>query len=109
MLHGHIFEFDDPYNLQATLRAGNEELFPLGNGETGHATKSSLLTFDDPYAYQAAGARGGEVEFLVTEGTKASSTPSWCRSILDRLWMQQGYDSLPRLARTVNRSATCGD
>jgi AraC-like DNA-binding protein len=32
MPHGHVFEFDDPYNLQATLRAGNYEVFPLGKG-----------------------------------------------------------------------------
>ena len=30
MPHGHVFEFDDPYRLQATLRAGNYEVFPLG-------------------------------------------------------------------------------
>ena len=32
MPHGHVFEFDDPYNLQATLRAGNYEVLPLGKG-----------------------------------------------------------------------------
>src|SRR5258708_7449804 len=32
MPHGHVFEFDDPYRLQATLRAGNYEVFPLGRG-----------------------------------------------------------------------------
>jgi len=32
MPHGRFFEFDDPYNLQATLRAGNYEVFPLAKG-----------------------------------------------------------------------------
>ena len=32
MPHGRVFEFDDPYNLQATLRAGNFEVLPLGKG-----------------------------------------------------------------------------
>ena len=32
MPHGRVFEFDDPYNLQATLRAGNYEVLPLGKG-----------------------------------------------------------------------------
>jgi AraC-like DNA-binding protein len=32
MPHGRVFEFDDPYNLQATLRAGNYEVFPLSKG-----------------------------------------------------------------------------
>jgi hypothetical protein len=32
MSHGHVFEFDDPYKLQATLRAGNYEVVPLGKG-----------------------------------------------------------------------------
>ena len=32
MPHGRVFEFDDPYNLQATLRAGSYEVFPLGKG-----------------------------------------------------------------------------
>jgi len=32
MPHRRVFEFDDPYNLQATLRAGTYEVFPLGKG-----------------------------------------------------------------------------
>jgi AraC-like DNA-binding protein len=33
MPHGNVFEFDDPYNLQATLsRGGNYEVLPLGKG-----------------------------------------------------------------------------
>jgi len=32
MPHGRVFEFDDPYNLQATLRAGNYEVLPLAKG-----------------------------------------------------------------------------
>jgi AraC-like DNA-binding protein len=61
--------------------------------------QSSLLTFDDPYAYQAA-VRAAEVEFLVTD--KGKFDAELVQIDLDRLWMQQGYDSLPRLARTVN-------
>jgi hypothetical protein len=33
MPHGRVFEFDDPYNLQATLRAGNYEVLPLARGK----------------------------------------------------------------------------
>jgi AraC-like DNA-binding protein len=33
MPHSRVFEFDDPYNLQATLRAGNYEVFPLAKGD----------------------------------------------------------------------------
>jgi AraC-like DNA-binding protein len=32
MPHGRVFEFDDPYSLQATLRAGNYEVLPLAKG-----------------------------------------------------------------------------
>ena len=32
MSYGRVFEFDDPYRLQATLRAGSYEVFPLGKG-----------------------------------------------------------------------------
>src|SRR5262245_13134152 len=32
MPQGRVFEFDDPYKLQATLRAGTYEVFPLAKG-----------------------------------------------------------------------------
>jgi AraC-like DNA-binding protein len=61
--------------------------------------QSRLLTFDDPYAYQAA-VRAAEVELLVTD--KGKFDAELVQIDLDRLWMQQGYDSLPRLARAAN-------
>jgi hypothetical protein len=61
--------------------------------------QSRSFTFDDPYAYQAV-VRSAEVEVLVT-GT-GNSKPRWCGLNLDHLWMAQGWDSLPRLARTAN-------
>ena len=61
--------------------------------------QSRLLIFDDPYAYQAA-VRAAEVEFLVTD--KGKFDAELVQIDLDRLWMQQGYDSLPRLARCAN-------
>ena len=61
--------------------------------------QSRLLTFDDPYAYQAA-VRAAEVElFLVTD--KGKFDAELVQVDLDRLWMQQGYDSLPRLSRAA--------
>ena len=60
--------------------------------------QSRFLTFDDPYAYQAA-VRAAEVEFLVT--AKGKFDAELVQIDLDRLWMQQGYDSLPRLARAA--------
>ena len=60
---------------------------------------SRLLTFDDPYAYQAA-VRAAEVELLVTG--KGRFDAELAQIDLDHLWMQQGYDSLPRLARSAN-------
>jgi AraC-like DNA-binding protein len=60
---------------------------------------SRLLTFDDPYAYQAA-VRAAEVELLVTG--KGRFNAELVQIDLDRLWMQHGYDSLPRLARSAN-------
>ena len=61
--------------------------------------QSRLLTFDDPYAYQAA-VRAAEVEVLVTG--KGKFDAELVQIDLDHLWMQHGYDSLPRLARSVN-------
>ena len=61
--------------------------------------QSRLLTFDDPYAYQAA-VRAAEVEVLVTG--KGKFDAQLVQIDLDRLWLQQGYGSLPRLARSAN-------
>ena len=61
--------------------------------------QSHFLTFDDPYAYQAA-VRAAEVDLLVTG--KGKFDAELAQIDLDRLWMQQGYDSLPRLARAVS-------
>jgi AraC-like DNA-binding protein len=60
---------------------------------------SRLLAFDDPYAYQAA-VRAAEVEVLVTD--KGRFEAALVQIDLDHLWMQQGYDSLPRIARAAN-------
>jgi AraC-like DNA-binding protein len=44
MPHGRVFEFDDPYNLQATLRAGNYEVLPLDKGSFN--SKMTRIDFD---------------------------------------------------------------
>ena len=61
--------------------------------------QSRSFTFDDPYAYQAA-VRAAEVEVLVTGTGKFEA--EMVLVDLDHLWMAQGWDSLPRLARTAN-------
>ena len=61
--------------------------------------QSRSCTFDDPYAYQAV-VRSAEVEVLVTGTGKFEA--EMVLVDLDHLWMAQGRDSLPRLARTAN-------
>jgi hypothetical protein len=61
--------------------------------------QSRSFTFDDPYAYQAV-VRSAEVEVLVTGTGKFEA--EMVLVDLDHLWMAQGWDSLPRLARTAN-------
>src|SRR5215831_13663785 len=47
MPHGRVFEYDDPYNLQATFRAGRYEVFPLANSSF-HA-ELTRVDFEHPW------------------------------------------------------------
>jgi AraC-like DNA-binding protein len=61
--------------------------------------QSRIFSFDDPYHYQSA-VRAANVEFLVTSGGafKAELT----QIDFDRLWIQRGYDSLPRIINAAH-------
>jgi len=59
---------------------------------------SAILTFTDPHEYQAA-VRASDAKFIVTAPGKYRAELT--RINLHRLWMQRGWDSLPRVAHTA--------
>jgi hypothetical protein len=60
-------------------------------------TLSRVLTFADPYAFQEA-VRVANVELIVTD--KGDFHGELTQVDLDRLWMQRGFDNLPRIIRS---------
>ena len=56
--------------------------------------QSAAFTYDDPMPYQAA-IRGGDVEFSVTQRGKFQG--SLIKIDLHNLWMQSGWENLPRV------------
>jgi AraC-like DNA-binding protein len=61
--------------------------------------RSQVLAFSDPLAYQAA-VRAADVEVLVK--SRGDFRAELTRIDLDRLWIQRGYDSLPRIVHAAN-------
>jgi hypothetical protein len=61
-------------------------------------TGYNSYTFTDPIPYQAA-IRGAEVELLVT--CRGDFHAELTQIDLDRLWMQYGCESLPRVSHAV--------
>jgi AraC-like DNA-binding protein len=59
-------------------------------------TQSRVFTFADSYAYEAAFR--GTMELLVTN--KGDFRAELIQIDLDRLWMQRGFDNLPRIVRS---------
>jgi AraC-like DNA-binding protein len=65
-------------------------------------TSSKVLSFADPFPYQAA-IRAADLELLPT--SKGKFRAELTQITLNRLWMQQGHESLPRvLVGTVDPS-----
>jgi AraC-like DNA-binding protein len=61
--------------------------------------RSSVVSrFGDPYAFQAA-VRAADVEVVVTG--RGAFAAELTHIVLDRLWTQQGRESLPRVAHTA--------
>jgi hypothetical protein len=56
--------------------------------------QSAAFTYDDPMPYQAA-IRGGDVEFSVT--ARGSFQGTLIKIDLHNLWMQSGWENLPRV------------
>jgi AraC-like DNA-binding protein len=58
----------------------------------------TTFTCDDPTVYQAA-IRGGQVDFSVT--AKGSFSAKLVHVDLDTVWLQYGYENLPRVSHSV--------
>jgi AraC-like DNA-binding protein len=97
MPHGRVFEFDDPFQLQATLRAGNYEVLPTSKG--GFRSVLTRIDFERLWL-QRCETSGGSVLRTANHSTRAPMT--FLADPTQGPWQQNGAE-LPHDGISVYR------